>query len=201
MVSKMTLEQLMAMGLTKEQAEKVMESLNGNFVTKTRFNEVNTELKQSKDTLKERDSQLEELKKSTGDVEALNKKITELQEENKTKDETHAAELKKLKREAIDESILSESKAKNTKAVRALLDDIDGSLDDEAYKLLRAEQIKKLVEAEDTKFLFETEKKPSFKGAKPGETGKEGPDGAVDLKNMSYDELCAYLEENPDAKI
>jgi len=64
-----------------------------------------------------------------------------------------------------------------------------------------ADQIKKLQSAEDSKFLFETEKKPSFKGAKPGETGKEEPDGAVDLKNMSYDELCAYLEENPDAKI
>jgi hypothetical protein len=39
-------------------------------VVKTRFNEVNTELKQAKDALKERDSQLETLKKSTGDVEA-----------------------------------------------------------------------------------------------------------------------------------
>ncbi len=43
-------EDLIAMGLTEEQAKKVMDSLDGNFVTKARFNEVNEEnktLKQS----------------------------------------------------------------------------------------------------------------------------------------------------------
>lgn len=67
----MTKESLMAMGLTEDQATKVMEALNGSFVPKTRFNEVNTELQTAKATIKERDSQLEALQKSTGDVEAL----------------------------------------------------------------------------------------------------------------------------------
>ncbi len=147
----MTLEQLMAMGLTKEQAEKVMEGLDGNFVTKTRFNEVNTELKQAKDTLKERDSQLETLKKSTGDVEALNKKITELQEENKTKDEQHQAEIKQMKFDASLNAALSVAKARNPETVKPLLKAFldKAELDGDSIKGLDAE-IKKLVEAEDT---------------------------------------------------
>ena len=40
----MTKEKLLEWGLTEEQATKVMEGLNGSFVTKARFNEVNTEL-------------------------------------------------------------------------------------------------------------------------------------------------------------
>ena len=41
----MNKEDLIAMGLTEEQAKKVMDSLDGNYVTKTRFNEVNEENK------------------------------------------------------------------------------------------------------------------------------------------------------------
>lgn len=46
----MTKNDLKAMGLTEEQAEKVFEAISGDFVTKSRFNEVNEEnktLKQS----------------------------------------------------------------------------------------------------------------------------------------------------------
>ena len=39
-------EDLVAMGLTDDQAKKVMDSLDGDFVTKTRFNEVKEENKQ-----------------------------------------------------------------------------------------------------------------------------------------------------------
>ena len=93
----MTKETLMQMGLTEEQANKVMEGLNGSFVPKTRFNEVNTELQTAKATIKERDGQLETLRKATGDTKALQDQITQLQADNKKKDEDHAAELKALK--------------------------------------------------------------------------------------------------------
>ena len=66
----MTKESLMAMGLTEEQANKVMEGLNGSFVTKTRFNEVNEELKNAKATITERDGQLNALKTSGADAAA-----------------------------------------------------------------------------------------------------------------------------------
>lgn len=200
MVSKMTLEQLMAMGLTKEQAEKVMESLNGNFVTKTRFNEVNTELKQVKDTLKERDAQLEELKKSTGDVEALNKKINELQEANKAKDEQHQAEIKKMKFDAALNAALVAAKARNPETVKPLLKAFldKAELDGDSIKGLD-DEIKKLVESEDTKFLFAESKqdsKPGFRGIKPGENqNKNDKPGGTEQPKTLFDAVKAAYEK------
>ena len=55
-------ESLLALGLTDAQAAQVMESLNGAFVPKARFNEINTQLSAAKASLKERDGQLEALR-------------------------------------------------------------------------------------------------------------------------------------------
>ena len=117
----MTKEKLLEWGLTEEQATKVMEGLNGSFVTKARFNEVNTELTTAKNTIKERDTQLETLKKASGDTKALQDQITQLQADNKKKDTDHAAELKNLKISNAVELALTGAKAKNNTAVKALL--------------------------------------------------------------------------------
>ena len=81
----------MEMGLTEEQANKVMEGLNGAFVPKSRFNEVNEELKTAKATITERDGQLDTLKKSGADAATLQVQITQLQADNAQKDKDHAA--------------------------------------------------------------------------------------------------------------
>ena len=142
----MTKESLMAMGLTEEQATKVMEGLNGSFVTKTRFNEVNEELKTAKATITERDGQLNALKTSGADAAALQEQITQLQADNAQKDKDHAAELKALKISNAVDLALTNAKAKNNTAVKALLADFIGKaeitddgtvkgLDDEVKKL------------------------------------------------------------------
>ena len=166
-------EKLMSWGLTEEQATKVMEGLNGAFVTQSRFNEVNTELTTAKNTIKERDTQLETLKKSTGDVKALQDQITQLQADNAKKDTDHAAELKALKIANAVDMALTNAKAKNTTAARALLAEFIGKADlaeDGTVKGLD-DEIKKLVEGADTAFLFDKAQKKQFKGAKPGEKG------------------------------
>ena len=69
------------------------------------------------------------------------------------------------------------------------------------------EQIEKLRSGDDTKFLFEAQKQQkqqqNFKGFQPGASGEKKPgDGeTVDFSKMSYDELTAYMEANPDAQI
>lgn len=199
----MTKEKLLEWGLTEEQANKVMEGLNGSFVTKSRFNEVNTELTNAKNTIKERDTQLETLKKSTGDTKALQDQITQLQADNKKKDTDHAAELKNLKISNAVELALTSAKAKNNTAVKALLVDFIGKAElaeDGTVKGLD-DEVKKLVDGQDTAFLFDT-KAPDkkFKGAKPGEKSDTPPAGD-DPSKMTYDELCQYLEAHPDAKL
>lgn len=201
----MKYEDFIKLGLSEEDAKKAadasQEELKG-FIPKARFDEVNTEKKKLETTVAERDTQLETLKNSTGDVEAMKKQITDLQADNKAKDETHAAEIKQLKVDAAVSAAITAAKGKNEKAVKALLELDEVELNDDGTVKGLDNQIKKLLEADDTKFLFNTEtKKTKIKGAEPGEAGKEDPDNKVDVSKMSYEELAAYLSENPDADI
>ncbi|MBA9087480.1 hypothetical protein FHR92_003965 [Fontibacillus solani] len=191
------------LGLEKEVVDKILDENSADIgKAKGEFDSVKSERDKLKTDLSERDKQLEDLKKSTGDAEALTKQIEQLQAENKKKDEVHAAEIRKIQRESIDAELLTTAKAKNIKAVLGLLDAVDDTLDIDAYKAKRNEQIETLIKAEDTKFLFDAEtKKTKIKGAAPGETGKEDPDAKVDVSKMSYEELAAYIEANPDAEI
>lgn len=174
----MTKEQLMAMGLTEEQADKVLSAATEdmkNYIPKHRFDEVSDSNKELKKQLAERDQQLENLKKAAGDNQELQKQIQELQKTNEATTAEYESKLKQVKLDAAVELALAAAKAKNTKAVKALLDLNKLELDGDQVKGLE-DQIRALKEAEDSKFLFDAadNSKPSFKGAKPG----EGSDGA-----------------------
>lgn len=191
----MNKEKLMELGLTEELASKVVKELDGNYVPKARFNEVNSELKTAKDQVKDRDSQLETLKKSVGDSEELKKQIETLQNDNKAKDDAHAAEIKQIKIDAAVDKALADAKAKNPKAVKALLDLAKAELaDDGTIKGLDA-QIKGLTEAEDSKFLFEVDnsqnKNNNSKGFVPGQK-KDGVPGA----SSEYETRLAEARKN-----
>lgn len=197
-------EELVKLGLTEEDAEKVAkaseEELKG-FVPKARFDEVNEAKKHAEESVKERDKQIEGLKSSAGDAEKLKQQIEQLQKDNKEKDSLHASEIKNLKIDNAVESALLAAKCKNTKAAKALLDLSKAELDENGTVKGIAEQVKSLTEADDSKFLFESSGKPNIKGAKTGEDGSDGNGGKPDLSKMNYDEICQYLAENPDAEI
>ena len=134
-------------------------------------------------------------------METLKKQIADLQTENKTKDEAHAAEIKQLKINSAVEAALISAKAKNVTAVKALLKDLDKAelADDGTVKGL-SDQIAALQKSDD--YLFEAkESKKKIKGAEPGEAGNEDGDKKVDPSKMTYSELAAYMEAHPEAKI
>ena len=197
-------EDLVKLGLSEEDAEKAAkaseEELKG-FVPKSRFDEVNEAKKHAEESVKERDKQIEGLKSSAGDAEKLKQQIEQLQQDNKAKDSLHASEIKKLKIDNAVDSALIAAKAKNVKAVRALLDLEKAELADDGSVKGLAEQIEALSKAEDSKFMFESSGKPKMKGAKAGEDGLDDGDNKVDTSKMSYDELCQYLADNPDAQL
>ncbi len=95
----MTKEQLIALGLTEEQATKAAaasaEELKA-YIPKHRFDEVNEENKALKATVKENATQLETLKAAAGASEEMKKTIETLQADNKKKDEEHQEKLKEL---------------------------------------------------------------------------------------------------------
>jgi len=96
----MNKEQFIALGIADDLATKAADASVAElktYIPKHRFDEVSEEVKTLKGTVKENETALETLKKSTGDAATLTKQIEELQKDNKTKDETHQAELKELR--------------------------------------------------------------------------------------------------------
>lgn len=156
-----------------------------------------------KSQVSDRDKQLEKLKASGGDAEALKAEITKLQETNKAQENAHKAEIRQLKVNAAVDAALTAAKAKNLTAVKALLKDMDKAelAEDGTVKGL-AEQIKALQGAENSKFMFDSpvEKKPAIRGVKIGESGNDDNDPPADLSKMSYEQLAAYMDANPDVQ-
>lgn len=204
----MTRKQLEDLGLTKEQADSVMK-INGDDIenakstSATEIKNLQTENDGLKAQVGDRDKQLETLKASAGDNADLKKQIEDLQTENATAKAAHESEMNQLKIDFAVEKALTGAKAKNITAVKALLDLTDAKFDKEGNVKGLAEQIEKLTSDEGTKFLFEAQKQQNFKGFQPGASGekKPGEGETVDFSKMSYDELTAYMEANPDAQI
>ena len=201
----MTRKQLEDLGLSKEQVDSIMK-INGDDIENAKsasaaeIKNLQTEVDGLKTQVSDRDKQLETLKASAGDNEALTKQIADLQAENTKAKETHESEMTQLKVDFAVEKALTGANAKNIKAVKALLDLTDAKLDKDGNVKGLSEQIEKLTTGEDTKFLFDAPQQ-TFKGFQPGASAQQKPGTEVDTSKMNYDELCAYLAENPDAKL
>ncbi|MBT9794554.1 hypothetical protein GPL02_16845 [Clostridium sp. MCC334] len=205
----MTRKQLEDMGLSKEQVDSIIK-INGDDIenakatSATEIKNLKAEVASLNTQVSDRDKQLETLKASSGDNDVLKQQIADLQAENTKAKETHESEMNQLKVDYAVEKALTGAKAKNIKAVKALLDLTDAKLDKEGNVKGLAEQIEALTKADDTKFLFDEGTKPNqqqFKGFQPGSSGETKPGSEVDTSKMTYDELCAYLAENPDATL
>ncbi len=196
----MNKEKLIEMGLSEEQAKKVMEALDGNYVTKNRFNEVNEDNKTLKNTIAERDKQLEGLKKTSGDNDALKQQIADLQKQNADSQKAHEAEMNKLKLDNAIETALAAVGAKNIKAVRSLLDESKLKLTNNGEVEGLSDAIK-AVQKSDPYLFEEKSQKNNLRGFQPGASSRSKPGADVDFSKMTYSEMAAYLAENPDAKI
>lgn len=178
----MNKEELLALGLTEEQAEKVL-----------------AETERLQKTLKERDKQLEGLKKASGDNAELQSQIADLQQQNAEQQKAHKAELAQLKLDNAIDNALTAAGAKNLKAVRALLDMEKLQLGDDGKLTGWPEQLEALQKSDG--YLFAAQQPPAFRGFQPA-AGSDGvPAGQVDTGKMSYDELCAYMQQNPGVEL
>lgn len=106
-------EDLIVLGLTEEQADKVLgvhtEELKG-FIPKTRFDEVNDTKKDLEQQIKDRDIQLTELNKKVKGNEELEQTITDLQTTNATVKEEYEAKIKDMSINSAIQSKLTDAK-------------------------------------------------------------------------------------------
>ncbi len=128
------------------------------FIPKDKFNEMSEAKKKLETDIQERDKQLEQLKAAAGSNEELKKQIETLQAENKKAAEEWQAKMAQMQLDFAIEKALTAAKAKNAKAVKALLDMEKVKLDGE--KLLGLDDQLKAIQQSDP-YLF-------------GESGKVG---------------------------
>ena len=142
----MNKEALIALGLTEEQADKVIAGFD-QMVPKSRLDDKIQEVKDLQKQITDRDTQLADLKTKAAGNEELQKQIQTLQDQNKT---TVAEYEEKLQKKDFDyklESALRDAKSKNPKAVKALLNIDSIKLDGETLLGLE-DQLKVLKESD-----------------------------------------------------
>ncbi|WP_431811398.1 phage scaffolding protein [Lysinibacillus sp. FW12] len=113
-------EDLIALGLSEEQADKVIEGY-GQMVPKSRLDDKIEEVNDYKQQLADRDTQLKELQtKATGNEE-LQAEITRLRQENEQAKADYESQLSQKDYDFALTEALRTAKAKNPTAVKALL--------------------------------------------------------------------------------
>lgn len=175
-------ELLKGMQLSEEQIKQITEGVEGNYkgyVPEHRFKEVNDAKKSLESTLKERDQQLTDLKKSAEGNEALQIKLKELEDANKQASDKYQTELKELRTNTALKLALN-GKVHDPDLVAGLLDKTKIELDDAGnVKAGFDDQLKALQESKA--FLFVPEKNDTgfqFRGAKPADASPGTSEGA-----------------------
>ena len=151
----------------------INKELPKHFIPKDKYNEAAEAKKKLEADIQERDKQLEELKKAAGSNEELKKQIETLQEANQKASDEWQNKFAQMQLDFAIEKALAAAKAKNPKAVKALLDMEKVKLDGD--KLLGLDDQLKELQKSDA-YLF-------------GESGKVGsgtnpPGGGNDPKTI-----------------
>ncbi len=184
----MTQEQFEALGIEKSLAKKAAEAsaeeLKG-YVSKEDYDTVDQQRKQAETSVADYKNQLETLKTTAGDNEALKTQIADLQTQNQQKEQEHKQELAELKMmSAIKMAIAAD--AQDSDLVAGLVDRKKLILGDDGKVTGLDEQIKTLKESKPFLFKQEEKLKPNNKRGffplGPKEKGEEGGETKMTMK-------------------
>lgn len=172
-------EELEALGMTKEQIDKVLNMHHTEFdPVKKDLVTAQEDLKNEKEKTSTQETTINGLKKDLGefkdvDVSGMKKKIEDLEADIRTKDADHQKEIADRDFNDLLKESISASKGRNAKAITALLD-MDTLKASKNQKEDIAAALKALAEAEDSKMLFgEPEANPVRTGSFIGDVRKD----------------------------
>lgn len=192
-------EDFLSLGISEELADKAAKAsakeLEG-YVPKHQFEEVEAENKTLKETAKENEKSLENLKSAAGNQEELTAQIQKMQEEAKEAEKKHKEELEEIRMmNAIKLAIAG--KTQDEELVAGLIDRKKIILGDDGKVSGLEEQLKALKESKS--FLFKEEKaeKPGFHkiGGNPPENSQK-TEGRVSMKEAIQAKLQSQTPQN-----
>lgn len=175
-------EDLEAIGLSKEQIDKVLDMHHEEYdPVKKELETAQKDLESEKGKTSAQETTIKELKKDLeefkdADVSGMKQKIADLEKDIQIKDETHQKEIADRDFNDILKDSIASVKGKNVKAITALLD-VDTLKASKNQKEDVVAALKALTEAEDSKMLFGE--------PEPNVVGTGNPIGTVDKKNPS----------------
>ncbi|WP_281829477.1 phage scaffolding protein [Lactobacillus amylolyticus] len=197
-----TREFLKGLGIEGDNLEKIMAEYGKSHTESADLQKKVADLTEQNSSLQaqidDRDKQLTEIKRSAGDNEELKNKIKSLQDANKQAAEDYQAKLAEQSKESKIELALRDAKAKNPKAVKALLDLSKVSVDGDNLIGFN-EQIEKIKETDA--YLFQKEDDEQNKKPPITITGTGNPNGGGKPKavaDMSYSEMVEAAKQNPE---
>lgn len=179
----MNKESLIKAGFTEEQATTIMkmhqDAIDGNFVPKVTFNAERDTVKNLQTQVADRDKQIKELGAFKGTAEELQKKVSELENQNKVDKEKFEADLLQARKDAAIRFEISGSVI-DPDDVLPKLDQSKISFKDGKIESGLTEQLETLKESKPHYFKQESkggEKQPGGWNIF-GKTPAEGSDGA-----------------------
>ncbi len=191
-------EDLIAMGLSEEQADAIVGKY-GTMIPKERFDEINKAKKTLEDQVKNHETQLKDLQDKAKGNEDLQKTIADLQQANEATKTEHEQQLKNERMNAALKISLH-SKVHDVDLVAGLIDKttIELSEDGKVTKGLD-EQLKSLQESKS--FLFVPEKQqPTFRGWNPAggsDNGAGASDVGSNFAKMANEKGSSDTKNNP----
>lgn len=178
----------------KKATENLKNFLKDNYVEKTKFNEAAAAKSNLETQIKERDKQLETLKKTAGDKEKLEATIKQLQEDNKSAKTKYETDLKNLRIDSAVKLKLSGT-AQDVDIVAGLIDKTKLIVSDDGTVAGLDEQITPLKQSKP--FLFKDGKPKGGAGYEPA--GGNGGNKVNPFKKETFNmtEQGRLFKENP----
>lgn len=182
-------EDLEALGMTKEQIDKVLDMHHEEYdPVKKALDTANADLAAEKEKTSTQETTIAGLKKDLGefkdaDVSGMKQKIEDLEKDIQTKDAAHKQEIADRDFNDLLKECITAAKGVNAKAITALLD-VDTLKESKNQKEDIAAAIKALTEADDSKMLFgEPDPKPAGTGNLIGQVQKTPVQSTDTLKD------------------
>lgn len=178
-------EDLEALGLSKEQIDKVLNMHHAEYdQVKKDLDTAQEDLKNEMEKTSSQETTIKDLKKDLeefkdADVSGMKQKIADLEEDIRSMDENHQKEIADRDFNDILKDSIAAAKGKNAKAITALLD-IDALKASKNQKEDISAALKTLTEAEDSKMLFGDPEPDNIGSGNPIGTVTKGGDQSSD---------------------
>lgn len=195
-------EFLTDLGLEGEQVDAIMKehgkSVNALKDEADKVDDLQKQVDDYKTQLDDRDKQLKDLEKSAKGNEDLQKEIKDLQKANDDTKKEYETKLAEQRKESKLELALKDAKAKNPRAVKALLDAEKVSLDGDNLIGLE-DQLSALKESDA--YLFGEDEPKGLKGREPHPSDPNKQQQGItkeQFNQMGYTDRVKLYSENPD---